>query len=1311
MIPRDPAGRDDDDLEQVGEIEGYALTIEQRALWAPPVPWLRATLTLSRPVERAALAAALDAVTARHEVLRTRLVRLPGMTTPLQAVAPPGPASWAIDDQDTEVRGAPDLSLSRGPVLHASLSRDAANTRLALSVPALVCDRFALRDLAAAVIAALEPPPAGAPPADSLPYLDYAAWQEDERSPARLAADAAYWRRIATGAPPPAALPQLRAATPVPAERVAFRAALPAGRELGDLARRLETSEELLLHAVAQLLLWRLGDRPSAVLSWVQRDHRRGDALAGAIGRFAAALPVITPIHAGDRLSDVVAALATTLAAHEPHALGFSAEDTPALALTATGCAFSYVAWPPARAGVMCAALDQLEPERTDAGVELLVHDRGDQGLAVEVLADRARLSPAAAQAVTDTYAGLLDALVADPTQPIDRLPLLTNGARARVLAGWNDTRVPPATRWVHDQIADQAARTPDALAVAFEGEQVSFAACDRRANQLANHLRELGVRPGDVVGLGLPRSAEAIVCLLGILKAGAAYLPLDPESPAARLRLMLEDAGARAVVTTAALAEALAADPATCVRVDADRAALAAAPDRAPALTRSADSLAYVLYTSGSTGRPKGVMISHGALANLGEALEQAIYRSLDRGPGGRPLAIALNAALTFDASVKQIIQLARGRALHVLDDRVRLDPRALTAYVTSHALDVLDLTPTQLRMLIAESPARALAALPVLLLGGEAIERPLWDLIVQHGRGAFNLYGPTECTVDTTVRAITADVSEPTMGRPLANVQVYVVDDAMQPLPAEVPGELYIGGAGVALGYAGRPQLTAERFVPDPFAGAGRLYRTGDRARWTEDGELVFLGRRDHQIKLRGLRIELEEIEAALRAHPMVTDAAAVMRDDGPGGPQLVGYAAPRRAHAARVGKRRRHQLANGLAIVAHDEREVEAEYRAWFEHQLDRRHGLCLPATGAIVDVGAGAGLFTLRAALASPAATVYAFEPAPARYDALALNAELYETRARTFACGLGAHDHGSEPGRAGHPEGAWARRLSDALRDQRADDLALIRIAASADAAGVLAGIDEADWARVLQVLIELDDATGPSARALTELLARRGLATVIDADTLPAGRAMLYARRPGRTVEPAPAGIARDPRAVAGVLVAEDLRPFLRRALPEWMVPSQLVVLPELPLTASGKVDRRALPAPPPAYDPGALDEQRAPRGELERRLAAIWAEVLGVPRVGRTDSFFDLGGHSLLLVQVHRRIASDLGHEVAMLDLFRNPTVAALARLLGEPRPARADAELAAREVAEVEHRATQRAAALKRQQTRMKPTRSDDE
>ncbi|WP_459650165.1 amino acid adenylation domain-containing protein [Kitasatospora sp. Ki12] len=657
-------------------------------------------------------------------------------------------------------------------------------------------------------------------------------------------------------------------------------------------------------------------------------------------------------------------------------------------------------------------------------------------GIRTVVEMNRDRHGPGAAEEVCQRFLVVLDWMAtAEPDAAFSRIDLLDPAERRLVLETWNDTAVAGRVVPVPQLIAEQAERTPDAVALVADGAPLSYAELDARANRMAHYLRSLGAGPEAVVGLCLPRGAEMVTAILATWKAGAAYVPVDPEYPAERISFMLRDSRAVALVGSVEVFDDLPAGRLRTVAVDDPTVAavIAAQSAEAPDVQLESDGLAYVIYTSGSTGRPKGVTVTHRGLANYVFCVPAQVGFGV---PGARYLL--LQAQATDLGNTVVFASLATGGTLHVLDREAVTDPRAVTDYVAEHAVDFVKVVPSHLAALGTSAGLAELLPAKGLVLGGEAASATwVQELLAAAGDlPVFNHYGPTEATIGVVTGRLNPDSlagGAVPLGRPVGNTRAYVLDHGLVPVPPGTPGELYVAGAQLARGYVGRAALTSERFVACPFGSGQRMYRTGDRVKWTAEGRLVFLGRADDQVKIRGFRIEPGEVQAAVAAHPGVAQAAVVVREDTPGNPRLVTYVVP-------------------------------------------------------------------------------------------------------------------------------------------------------ADADPDG---GVD------------------------------------------------------------------------------AEAVRRFVGGRLPEHMVPSAVVVLDALPLTANGKLNRAALPAPDFAGEAG---RGRAPRNAQEELLCQAFAETLELPAVGVDDDFFALGGNSLLAVSLVERLRTS-GVSVSVPVLFRTPTPARLAEVAG-PEP-----------------------------------------
>lgn len=542
----------------------------------------------------------------------------------------------------------------------------------------------------------------------------------------------------------------------------------------------------------------------------------------------------------------------------------------------------------------------------------IFVYDRDDgRGLRIDFDANPGLYTTDELQEHQERLVRLIEAVIENPSGPIGALDILSRDERRLIETAWNDTahKVSPLP-WIAEFEA-QAELTPERLAVADATHSYTYATLNEEANRLAHTLLAHGIGPGSLIAVALPRNRHLPASLIAIHKAGAAYLPLDPEAPPARLALTLEDAQPALLLTTSAIAGRLPVNGLPCLFLD--RTNTAAAPARNPVdadrkRPLSGADTAYVIYTSGSTGRPKGVVVPHRGLTNFLGAMRDALRVTAD----DRLVAVT---TIAFDiAALELYLPLTLGAALTVVSRDVVRDPAALSAVIKDFGATFMQATPSLWQALLDQHAAELRGLLP--LVGGEALPPPLARALHRLSGRVINLYGPTETTIWSTVMELAGrDLDSPPIGRPIWNTSVHVLDRDMKPVPVGIPGDLYIGGLGVADGYLRRPELTAERFVADPFGAPGaRLYKTGDLARWRGDGVLEFLGRSDFQIKIRGFRVEAGEIEAALAACPGVRQNVVVLREEAGGDKRLVAYLVPEAGAMLDAGAIRQ-QLEKGL------------------------------------------------------------------------------------------------------------------------------------------------------------------------------------------------------------------------------------------------------------------------------------------------------------------------------------------------------------------------------------------------------------
>ncbi len=507
-------------------------------------------------------------------------------------------------------------------------------------------------------------------------------------------------------------------------------------------------------------------------------------------------------------------------------------------------------------------------------------------------------------EALLAHYITLLESIVAEPELDIADLSIMDEAERSELLIEWNATAMEyDSGCCLHQLIEAQVDRTPDAVAAGFEGRELSYRELDRQANRLAHHLQGLGVGPDSLVGVSLERSDQMLVAVLGVLKAGGAYVPMDPEYPKERLAYMLEHSGVGVLISQSDLLERLPEHRARVVSLDRDRDSIGALSAERPSVSVEPHHLAYVIYTSGSTGKPKGVQVPHGAVVNFLGSMAQT------PGLGADDTLLAVT-TLSFDIAVLELyLPLTVGGRVEIASREVAGDGDQLLRALQANNISLMQATPATWRLLLSAGWEGGEDF--KVLIGGEALPRDLVNELIDRVGGVWNMYGPTETTVWSTCEYVTEKTGPILIGRPIANTQLYVLDERRQPVPIGVPGELYIGGAGVVRGYLNAPELTAERFVEDPFSQdpQARMYRTGDQVRYQRDGRLEYLSRLDNQVKIRGFRIELGEIETCLLRHEAVKQGVVTVREDRPGDVRLVAYVVAEPGRNVTVTEVRKH------------------------------------------------------------------------------------------------------------------------------------------------------------------------------------------------------------------------------------------------------------------------------------------------------------------------------------------------------------------------------------------------------------------
>ncbi len=942
------------------------------------------------------------------------------------------------------------FDLESGPLLRATVLRLGEEDHVGLfTMHHIISDGWSMGILIREVAAIYDAYSNGKPsPLPELPiqYADFSQWQRQWLQGEVLESQLQYWKQKLDGLPPVLELPTDR---PRPAVQTyngaheSFELSSVLSEALGELSRREGATLFMTLLGAFQTLLYRYTGQEDIAVGTPIANRNRSE-IEGLIGFFVNTLVLRTDFSGNPSFLELLRRVKeTSLEAYAYQDLPFERlveELNPERDMSHSPLfqvMFVLQNVPTQALEIEGLTLSPLEPDSSRALFDLtLTVSDTDQGLMGSIEYNTDLFDDTTITLMIEHFRILVENIVKSPDQRITDLPILTEKERHKLLVEWNDTKSEyPTDKCVHQLFEDQVKKTPDATAVVFEDQKLSYKELNERANQLGHYLRDHGVEPECRVCVCLERSIEMIVGLLGILKAGGVYVPVDPSYPKQRLEFMLEDSKVKAILTQESLVEMLPTNGAQVVCIDTQWEGIAKNTKKNPVSGITPSNLAYVIYTSGSTGKPKGVPIIHSSLVNF--------LCSMGEQPGltSKDLMLAIT-TLSFDIAALEIfLPIIKGACVELVTREVASYGTQLLKKITDSGATVIQATPATWRMLLEVGWSNK--DRPKILCGGEALSSDLADELVKRSDSLWNVYGPTETTIWSTIHRVSKRSAFVSIGRPIGNTQIYILDKHLTPVPIGVPGELHIGGAGLARGYLNSPELTVEKFIPNPFSDTPgeRLYKTGDLARYLPDGNIEFLGRIDNQVKIRGFRIETGEIESILREHPAVRDAVVVARGDGSGDP---------------------------------------------------------------------------------------------------------------------------------------------STSLRTDK---------------------------------------------QLIAYLIYQGGQEVIVS-----------------------------------------EVRGFLREKLPEYMVPSSFVTLDELPLTPSGKVDRKALPEPDKTR-PELGREFVAPRTPTEEILSDIWAQVLGIEKVGVYDNFFELGGHSLLATQVVSRTRDAFKVELPLRNLIEKPTVARLAEIIDEEK------------------------------------------
>jgi len=1380
--------------------KAFPLSFAQQRLWfldqlAPGSPFYNQNLAmrLPMPIDVGAFERALNEIVRRHEVLRTTFKTVDGQ--PLQVIVPALDVPLRLvdltklpeEEREAEVmrlateEAAKPFDLTTGPLVRTALLQlGAGEHAFLLTVHHIISDGWSLtvffKELTAIYAAFREKKPS---PLPELPiqYADFALWQRQWLQGPVLEKQLAYWKRQLADLPalrlptdrPRPATPSFKGAFEVTSVSPELAAALRA------LSQREGATLFMTMLAAFKILLHRHTGQDDIVLGLPIANRNRAE-LEGLIGFFVNTLVMRTDLSGNPTFREALRRVKeVTLEADAHQDLPFEKlveEVHPERDLSRNPLfqvTFQLFSAPLTGDQVAGTLPEAIPIQKGTSNVDLAFDLFDSLGTVAGPLEYSTDLFDAATiSRMLAHYQELLQDIVKNPDRRISDLQMFSPEEGQQLLVDWNATGVEyPRRKRIHELFELQVERTPENIAVEFEGDRLTYRELNRRANQLAHHLRRLGVRRASLVGVCLERSAEMIVAVLGVLKAGSAYLPLDAGYPQERLAFMLADSGAPVLLVQSKLLERIPPVKARVLCLDADRGMIARSDGSNPKSAGVSDDLAYVIYTSGSTGRPKGVMVSHRALVNHMHWLHSAF-------PLTETDSMPQKYSLSFDVAALEIfVPLLAGACVVVARPGGHLDSSYLARLISERKITIIDLVPSMLEMLLDRPEFAECKHLRRIICGGEVLspelaERCLAMLPVE----LINMYGPTEATISATFHILSGSwTGGPVpIGRPIANTRVYVLDKYGKPVPVGVYGELHICGDGLAKGYHNRPELTAERFVANPFGG-GRMYKTGDLVRYLPEGSLEFSGRIDQQVKIRGFRIELGEIEYALAKHPSVQSCAVVPWQD-----RVVSYVVPKNDQPELWPSVGEYFIYDELLYyaMAHDERRNQ-KYRRAIERTVRGK---------TVVDPGTGADALLARMCVDCGAAKVYAIEMLDDAYrkarelvarlglsDKIVLihgDATTVELPEKADVCvsevmGTIASSEGAAvllekvrrflkdggamiPVRAatriaaarlpeelaGNPRfseisGPYAEKIFQTtgkpfdlrvcvknfpLRNlisepQTFEELNFVssiqpeyflEMELTIDKSSRLDGFllwlnlwpiegelidtlaEEYSWLPVFFPTfypgIEVskgdviravcrtalsDDKLTPDYRISGTLLRKSGGTASFEYCSLHRGNSLgqnpFYARLFADGWE------QRYSRQDGGDSMA-GLKKYLERCLPDYMLPSAFVLLKSLPLTPNGKLDRKALPAPDRTR-PDVEQTFVEPRTQVENAISSVWRDLLNLDRVGADDNFFDLGGHSLLLVRVASRLRELLKTEVSIIDLFRYPTISSQAAYL----------------------------------------------
>jgi amino acid adenylation domain-containing protein/FkbM family methyltransferase len=1331
------------------------LSFAQQRIWfltrlAPDSPAynIAGAIRILGPLDPERLERSIDLVVARHDILRTSFEEDDGR--PFQKVQPEVRFKLERLDlagsKDADLAGVRQIAsefarrvfdLTKPPLVSGLLIRltDSEHV-LALSMHHIVSDGASVdlffRELSALYEACGSD---GRPtlPELKLQYADYAAWQREWLQGEVLEREIGYWKRTLEGGGEVLQLPTDR---PRPLTQTFNGSTVDfnISEEIEGAARRLGRQEAstlfMTLLAAFQALLHKYAGQEDISVG-VPVANRGLPETEDIIGFFVNTVVIRARIdrHAGfNALVAQIRERAIEAYSHQDIPFEKLVDELQPVRDLSRSPLFQVAFAVSAPSGIPDSIAElQIEPIEIDcqtAKFDLFLSvEYSELGLKGAVEYNTDLFIRSTVERMAHHFAVLTEALVNRPERPLRETSFLSAAEASQLVSEWNGAgRTGSQGPVFPEQFERVADRQPDAVALVHWDSGITYETLNGKSNRLARLLIDAGLSAEQKVAICLTRAPDAIVAMLAALKAGLAYLPLDPASPMDRIKSLIDDARASCLIGDPAIVAGVTANEVRFLSMDSANERAADYSGENLSVKPPDEAIAYLIYTSGSTGRPKAVAVEHRNLANYVDGILAAIAPRM-------PTSFAALSASSADLGYSAIFPaLAGGACLNIIPEELFLDGEGLADYLDARLIDVLKIVPSHLAALQSAAAPRPIMPQSLLILGGEAADAEWVSSLAESFPQVqiLNHYGPTETTVGVSTFAVEGAIPETPsrtvpIGAHLGNARLYLLSEDLDPVPAGARGGLCIGGRTVSRGYSDRPDATAERFLPDPFsfAGGARMYASGDVARVLPGGAIEFLGRCDDQLKVRGYRIEPREIEHTLLAHPDVRQAVVLPVHRDPASPtvELAAYVTPQPARSVSVAGHRRYLLPNNMAIVHANKNETDYLYKEVFELQAYLRFGTRLDPESVVFDVGANIGLFTLFVTQVAESAEVFAFEPNPHAYDFLRINTGLYAPNARLFDYGLGSCEgikdftffpaytlfsglHGDSAtekqvvkrflANQAAAEGidisellesselldqrfrseilqVRLRTLSDVIEENKIDRIDFLKINVEKSELDVLEGIRDSHWSRIGQIVLEVDRRDNLSR--ITRMLDQRGYDVNVFQDKVLAGTDLnyVYARQKESRKYAAGDHSARTPAAIPQLpnpfLIPSELETFLDERLPAYMVPQSISILEEIPISSNGKIDRNALKSRELRYKE---EDFVAPASSIERAIAGVWQEVLNTEgAVGVNDNFFALGGNSLLLAQVCGKLRRTVSRDVSVIELFKYPTVRALTRHL----------------------------------------------